>query len=217
MSKFIFTCPYCQKQFYAQEEWIGESTDCPNCRSAILITKEINADSLPNRMSLEKILLLWGIALAIIFDLLGDGCIFLLLMRALDESLTPLLSWCGVFFYEIFYLGITLVGISLGNLFAKKYQKIGSKISAGFIAIIALILGIVNLFFWQIGILYWFIFIPFGIAAGKNITLRSIPKYSFSVINQREFAFTIFCWFISMTLLFFTVMQWIQLSCRQLY
>lgn len=37
MSKFIFSCPQCKKQFYAQEDWIGESTDCPNCGHEIII------------------------------------------------------------------------------------------------------------------------------------------------------------------------------------
>ena len=40
MSEFVYTCPHCAGRFYAQEEWIGESTECPNCKQSICIEKQ---------------------------------------------------------------------------------------------------------------------------------------------------------------------------------
>lgn len=39
-SMFIFTCPHCQTQFQAENEWNGQSSLCPHCQQAIIITKK---------------------------------------------------------------------------------------------------------------------------------------------------------------------------------
>ena len=208
MSKFIFTCSYCQKQFYAQEAWLGESTNCPNCHSTIIITKETNTDSFSNRMPLGKFLLVLGIVVGIISELLGGVCMLALREQVLDRSITPLLHLCTFLFCVISYFGWTLVGISLGQ----KYQKIVSKVSATFIIIIAIILAVTNLLLGTFVIPFWFILIIIGIAVGKNIILKSIPKYSLSVIDQRGVGLAISCWLIVIVLLYFKTMQLIQLS-----
>lgn len=210
MSKFIFTCPQCKKQFYAQEDWIGESTDCPNCHSVLFITRERNVGSLLNKVSPEKKLLVLGIALTVGTYLLSRGYNFLWHLFYGDENILLLVKWCSFLNIIIFYLGVTLVGVALEQLLAPKYQKINLKVSSDFIAVIALIIWIINLFFGHIEILSYFTFILFGGAIGKNFHLKCIPKYSFSVSNQREFWLTVFCWFISMALLFFKMIQWLH-------
>lgn len=39
MSKFLFTCPQCNQQLEAEEEWIGMQTECPYCKQTITIEK----------------------------------------------------------------------------------------------------------------------------------------------------------------------------------
>lgn len=39
MSNFTFTCPKCNQQLEAEEEWIGMQTECPCCKQTVTIEK----------------------------------------------------------------------------------------------------------------------------------------------------------------------------------
>lgn len=49
MAQFIFTCPHCNQQFNAEEEWIGESTECPGCQQTVYIKKTEQSNAIPNK------------------------------------------------------------------------------------------------------------------------------------------------------------------------
>ena len=70
MASFIFTCPHCKQQFNAEEEWIGESTECPGCQRIIIIQKTeqqpLSASSPRSRSVLKKIILCSVLAIACI-------------------------------------------------------------------------------------------------------------------------------------------------------
>lgn len=61
MAQFIFTCPHCKQQFNAEEEWIGESAECPGCQRTIIIQKTeqqpLSVSSPQSRSVLKKIIL----------------------------------------------------------------------------------------------------------------------------------------------------------------
>lgn len=61
MASFIFTCPHCKQQFNAEEEWIGESAECPGCQRTIIIQKTeqqpLSVSSHRSRSILKKIIL----------------------------------------------------------------------------------------------------------------------------------------------------------------
>ena len=76
MSKFIFSCPQCGNQFYAQEEWIGENTSCPNCGQSIRIEKRSKAmlsnhkGQISNEENTSSAIFLW-----IILGSIMGGCL----------------------------------------------------------------------------------------------------------------------------------------------
>lgn len=43
MEQFIFTCPFCKQQFYTSDEMSGQSANCPNCGSVIIIQKQMQS------------------------------------------------------------------------------------------------------------------------------------------------------------------------------
>lgn len=70
MASFIFTCPHCKQQFNAEEEWIGESAECPECQRTIIIQKTeqqpLSVSSHRSRSILKKIILCSVLAIACI-------------------------------------------------------------------------------------------------------------------------------------------------------
>ena len=70
MAQFIFICPHCKQQFNAEEEWIGESAECPGCQRTIIIQRTeqqpLSASSPRSRSVLKKIILCSVLAIACI-------------------------------------------------------------------------------------------------------------------------------------------------------
>lgn len=74
MAQFIFTCPHCKQQFNAEEEWIGESAECPGCQRTIIIQKTeqqpLSVSSPRSHSILKKIILYSVLAIACISGVL---------------------------------------------------------------------------------------------------------------------------------------------------
>lgn len=51
MSNFTFTCPHCNQEIEAKDEWRGQQANCPTCNEVIVIPIEVTLKTIPTPLA----------------------------------------------------------------------------------------------------------------------------------------------------------------------